>query len=71
MTYYRYLQHYYEMATAALRLYYRSADYTSLHHSTRHYSDYSNYKFRGKVPEFADGQWHYYYFHFVLSLYLS
>jgi hypothetical protein len=26
-----------------------------LHVTTCHYSDYSNYRFRGKVPEFADG----------------
>ena len=54
MTYYRYLQHYYEITTAALRLYYGSAGYTSLHHSTCHYSHYGHYRFRGKVPEFAE-----------------
>jgi hypothetical protein len=34
MKYYRYLQDYYENATDVLQMYYRSADYRSLHVTT-------------------------------------
>ena len=47
-----------------LRLYYRSADYRILQATTGHYDQYSHYRFRGKIPWFADVS-----FLFLSSLY--
>ena len=44
------LQKYYGITTAPLQHY----GLQSLHYSTCHYSDYGDYGFRGKIPQFAD-----------------
>jgi hypothetical protein len=44
----------YNITTKILRKYYRSTDLQYLHITTRHYSHYSHYRFRGKVTKFAD-----------------